>query len=191
MDFSDCWLRHFLWNCPTPVIWMSLDSSDDQSTLVQVMAWWRQATSHYLSQCWPRSLSPYGVTRPQWVKKIVSEVNSLWPSDAIWWHRSESTFAQVMAFSCQTAPRHYLNQCWLIISKDQWHSSEGNFTRDTSTINQFNYLENYLSQISFKFPRGQWVNHGSKQPILPVMLCGAQLCDVNQMLPGAPFTNMV
>ena len=40
----------------------------DKSTLVQVMAWCRQATSHYLSQCWPRSLSPYGVTRPQWVK---------------------------------------------------------------------------------------------------------------------------
>ena len=33
------------------------------------MAWCRQATSHYLSQCWPRSLSPYGVTRPQWVKQ--------------------------------------------------------------------------------------------------------------------------
>ena len=28
----------------------------------------RQATSHYLSQCWPRSLSPNGVTRPQWFK---------------------------------------------------------------------------------------------------------------------------
>ena len=47
--------------------WMPLDLTDDKSTLVQVMAWCRQATSHYLSQCWPRSLSPYGVTRPQWV----------------------------------------------------------------------------------------------------------------------------
>ena len=27
----------------------------DKSTLVQVMAWCRQATSHYLSQCWPIS----------------------------------------------------------------------------------------------------------------------------------------
>ena len=27
-----------------------------------------QATSHYLSQCWPRSLLTYGITRPQWVK---------------------------------------------------------------------------------------------------------------------------
>ena len=26
------------------------------------------APSHYLNQCWPRSLPPYGVTRPQWVK---------------------------------------------------------------------------------------------------------------------------
>ena len=50
---------------------MSLDFTDDQSTLVQVMAWCRQATSHYLSQCWPRSLSPYGVIRPQWVHSII------------------------------------------------------------------------------------------------------------------------
>ena len=48
--------------------WMPQDLTDDKSTLVQVMAWCRQATNHYLSQCWPRSLSPYGVTRPQWVK---------------------------------------------------------------------------------------------------------------------------
>ena len=47
---------------------MSLDLTDDKSTLVQVMAWCRQATSHYLSQCWLRSVSPYGVIRPQWVK---------------------------------------------------------------------------------------------------------------------------
>ena len=39
--------------------WTSLDLSDDKSTLVQVMAWCRQAASHYLSQCWPRSMSPW------------------------------------------------------------------------------------------------------------------------------------
>ena len=47
---------------------MSLDFTDGQSLLVQVMAWYHQATSHYLRQCWLRSLSPYGVIRPQWVK---------------------------------------------------------------------------------------------------------------------------
>ena len=41
------------------------------NTLVLVMAWCRQATGHYLSQCWPISLSPYGVTRPQWVNNNV------------------------------------------------------------------------------------------------------------------------
>ena len=46
---------------------------DDKSTLVQVMAWCHQATSHYLSQCWPRSMSQYGVTRPHWVKPCHAE----------------------------------------------------------------------------------------------------------------------
>ena len=55
-------------SCEIALLWISLDFADDQSTLVQVMAWCHQATSHYLSQGWPRSLSPYGVTRPQsWV----------------------------------------------------------------------------------------------------------------------------
>ena len=43
----------------------------DKSTLVQVMTWCRQAPSHHLNQCWPRSLMPYGVTKPQWVKSLV------------------------------------------------------------------------------------------------------------------------
>ena len=47
---------------------MPLDLTDDKSALVQVMAWCRQATSHYLSQCWPICMLPNGVTRPQWVK---------------------------------------------------------------------------------------------------------------------------
>ena len=51
-----------------------------------------------------------------------NKFNSLRPSDAIWRHRSGSTLAQVMA-CCLTAPSHYLNQCWLIISKVEWHSS--------------------------------------------------------------------
>ena len=56
-------------SCELALSWMSLDlTDDDKSTWVQVMAWCRETTSHYLSPCWPRSLWPYGVTRPQWVK---------------------------------------------------------------------------------------------------------------------------
>ena len=58
--------------------WMPLDLTDEKSTLVQVMAWCRQATSHYLSQCWPRSMSPNGVTRPQWVNvQLLGQGSSL------------------------------------------------------------------------------------------------------------------
>ena len=67
-------------------------------------------------------------------------INSLWPSDAIWQHRSWSTLAQVMA-CCLTAPSHYLNQCWLFVSTDQWRLSKGNFTRDTQAINHENQLQ--------------------------------------------------
>ena len=46
--------EHFLWS------WLQLNATilSDESTLVQVMAWCRQATSHYLSQWWPRSMAP-------------------------------------------------------------------------------------------------------------------------------------
>ena len=47
--------------------WIPQDLTDNKSTLVQVMAWCHQVTSHYLNQCWLSSLSPYGVIRPQWV----------------------------------------------------------------------------------------------------------------------------
>ena len=81
----------------------------------------------------------------------------MWPSEAIWRQRSESTFAQVMA-CCLTAPSHYLNQCWFIISTVQWHSYKGSLTRDNSAIDHSNQLENYSSKIYFESPRGQWVN---------------------------------
>ena len=63
-------------SCKIALRWMPLDLTDDKSTLVQVMAWCRQATSHYLSQCWPRSMPPYGVTRPQWVKPLKQNQNA-------------------------------------------------------------------------------------------------------------------
>ena len=42
----------------------------EESTLLQVMAWCHQAPSHYLSQWWPRSMIPHGITRPQWVNSM-------------------------------------------------------------------------------------------------------------------------
>ena len=59
-------------SCEIALGWMPQDFTDDKSTLVQVMAWCHQATSHYLGQCLPTSISPYGVARPQWVNTLRS-----------------------------------------------------------------------------------------------------------------------
>ena len=48
-------------------------------------------------------------------------------------YRFGSTLAQVMA-CCLTAPSHYLNQCWLIISAVLWRSPESNFTASVPAI---------------------------------------------------------
>ena len=58
-------------SCEIALRWLSLAFTDDKSTLVQLIAGHRQATSQYLSQCWPSSLSPYGFTGPQWVNYMV------------------------------------------------------------------------------------------------------------------------
>ena len=63
-------------SCEIILRWMSLDLTDEKSTLVQVMAWCHQATSHYLSQCWPRSMPPCGITMPQWVNPVYLPISS-------------------------------------------------------------------------------------------------------------------
>ena len=74
-------------------------------------------------------------------------VNSLWLSDIIWWQGSRSILGQVMAF-CLTAPSHYLNQCWLMISKVLWRSPDSNFTENTHDIYRWNEFEIYYRQVS-------------------------------------------
>ena len=51
--------------------WLQLDPTDDKSTSVQVMAWCRQAASHYLSQCRLSSLLSYSIISSQWVNHIM------------------------------------------------------------------------------------------------------------------------
>ena len=54
-------------HCEIPLRWMPWNLANEKSTLVPVRTWRCQATSHCVNQCWPRSMSPYHVTRPQWV----------------------------------------------------------------------------------------------------------------------------
>ena len=83
---------------------------------------------------------------------VIVSINLLQPSDAIWWHKSGSTLAQVMP-RCLTAPSYYLDQ-WLIISEVQWQSQE--IPQPSMIKLAWKLLKNYF-KISFKSPRGQWV----------------------------------
>ena len=85
-------------------------------------------------------------------------VNSFWPSDTIWCHRSGSTLAQVMAW-CLTAASHYLNQYWLIISEVLWHSPKNNFTGSYQAAVLYNEFENCTFEITTSSPRANvWIS---------------------------------
>ena len=68
-------LANFLWNCT------EMDVSNLKSTLVLVMAWCRQATSHSLSQCWPEFMLP--ITWPWWVNPLRLRQNGHHFADSI------------------------------------------------------------------------------------------------------------
>ena len=93
-----------------------------------------------------------GIILHNYFKSIhLPEINSLWTNDAIRWHSSGWTLALVMAW-CLTAPSHYLNQCWLIISKVLWYSPEGKVTKNAG----YDFI-NYKFGITAPFLGGQWV----------------------------------
>ena len=101
-------------SCKIALRWMPLDLTNDKPTLVQVMAWCRQATSHYLRQCWPRFMSPYGVTRPQWVNwyrgnRIIAPVpvNQHWRIGIwkiTWWRHQMETFSAILDLCAGNSP---------------------------------------------------------------------------------------
>ena len=86
---------------------------------------------------------------------------SLWPSDAIWWHRSGSTLVQVMA--CRlTAPSHYWAQYWLIMKGVLWHSPKSDFTRSAKPLHVH---EDYSFKFTTTTSRDQWVQCAESEPV--------------------------
>ena len=52
--------------------WLPLNFTDVKSLLVRVMTWYLQARNQHFRQCWPRPISPYDVTRLQWLNATLS-----------------------------------------------------------------------------------------------------------------------
>ena len=72
----------------------------------------RQATSHCLGQCWPISMSPYGVTRPQ---RVTGDTVALcWAIDMrlhlsfvrniSWWRHQMGAFSALLALCAGNSP---------------------------------------------------------------------------------------
>ena len=64
------------------------------------MAWCHKATTHHRSKWWPRFMSPYGVTRPQWLKLTHNAV-CLYCSFFIWYVMYICIYSGVMWLKCQ------------------------------------------------------------------------------------------
>ena len=103
-DFSGWWLRYLLWYCLQMNVIGQL--TDDESKLVQIMAWCRQAASHYLSQCWPSSVLLYGISRPQWVN----------------WNDISMTADGLVTSGAKASAGTILTQSVLIIFCTKWES---------------------------------------------------------------------
>ena len=83
-------------NWPSDTIWRQRCGS----TLAQVMAWCHQATSHYLSQCWPTSMLPLGHNESTFFDKCHRDVSPLF-----------------MPWSCADSSLYGMNvQTWCIIT---------------------------------------------------------------------------
>ena len=74
------------------------------SYLVHVMAWFRQATSQYLNQCWPRSISPHGVTRfeTKWPPFLIRHFQARFLE---WW--TSKMYSQFIKICSQRSNYHY------------------------------------------------------------------------------------
>ena len=71
-----------------------------------------------------------------------SFINSLWPSEAMWLHKTGATLVQVMP-CCLTTPSHYLNQYLLITSEVLQRSVDGNVPGNAQDIYAKYQLENF------------------------------------------------
>ena len=96
------------------------------------------------------------------VSHFTNPFNPLWHNDI----NSSISFGSGNSLACcLTAPTHYLNQFWLIISATQWQSTAGHFTIDATVINHQNYIESLLPTITLKSPSGHWVSQTRLVPI--------------------------
>ena len=106
-----------------------------------------------------RTTPPQGTLSYRWVDMKVTSLhmsldNGLLPVHCLTFHDQKI----LEIYLGQMAPSHYLNQCWLIISKVPCHSPDSYFA--ASAKNNFLYVgfESYIFEIISTSSWRQWVN---------------------------------
>ena len=82
-------------SCDIAIRWMPQYFTDDKSKLIQVMAWCRQAASHYMSQCLPKSMLSHDVTRTQWDKHPAQVLKIMYRIDQHYKHLRRVLFNEI------------------------------------------------------------------------------------------------
>ena len=109
-----CWRNSKLSNKISWALPMKLPTSEclkqdpinDKSTVVQVMAWCRWATSHFLKQCWFISMLSYVINRPQWIN-LSKTTPQYVPNQCVWnwlWYNRVSCLIAIYAQTCPLFP---------------------------------------------------------------------------------------
>ena len=87
-NLNDWWLTYLLWSCPqmnvTGPHWLVINIGSGNGLVPNT-------PSHYLRQCWPTSLSPYGIIKPQYFVTLTSQLfcdmidwsNIIWPQQIV------------------------------------------------------------------------------------------------------------
>ena len=131
-----------------------LDLTDDTSSLVEGMAWYRHATSHFLHQCCTRSTMPYGILRPQWVNhspffiipRCCPSTQSVLQTQSHvlgWWQPAlQISLSHLMAVD-------------RVVMAGRGHSIPGRVTMVTTSQSQIlmYYVGNGVIELSCYFPR--------------------------------------
>ena len=116
--------------------WMPQALTDDKSTLGQVMAWCRQAASHYQSQCWPSSMWPYTSLGHNELSFSLSLSQNRWFSASLQSLQCVSS-GVIGVLQWLVAWRHPAIT-WItirhIINGIQWHLPRANFTGSLTDI---------------------------------------------------------
>ena len=139
-----------------------------KEALVPVKQSWRIRVndSHKSIEKYNMTKTKQSITKPCAYSMVYTlhRLNSLQPSDATEWHRSESPLAYIMA-CCLTAQIHNLNLWWHIISEALWHSPERNFT----VSDQATFLYKSLKIILLKLLPNLAGTNELSNPDLPFM----------------------